>query len=288
MNVCLDFLPNMLYNGKRILCKFCALPRLAFRAQAVFVALLLTIARIPASASDSAIAPITLSLRTEACGEDLVALSLVKDGGGFCGLLLEVGYPEGLAPLRVEKGDIIGKTDLTWIEKGGSIRLLLDGEENLCADGVLAVLWFSVAEARASVLAFSLSCTDGAVLSCDTCSFLPVNALTYGAVCRRRPCADQEIRFSTIAENGTIRLTVDASACLGAGVRVCLADMSAGELTEYITAGVTASDGVFATEITVPQTGCVCLILQPVGYRRAGVLLGETRVYCFVNGAFIG
>ena len=288
MNVCLDFLPNMLYNGKRILCKFCALPRLALRVQAVFVALLLTIARIPASASDSAIAPITLSLRTEACGADLVALSLVKDGGGFCGLLLEVGYPEGLAPLRVEKGDIIGKTDLTWIEKGGSIRLLLDGEENLCADGVLAVLWFSVAEKSAPAFAFSLSCVDGVMLLRDTCSFLPVNALTYGAVCSRMSDAAEEIHLFATVERELLRLSLLATACFGAGVRVCLADMSTGELTEYTVAGVIASEGVFATEITAPQTGCVCVILQPVGYRRAGVLLGETRVYCFVNGAFIG
>ena len=232
MNVCLDFLPNMLYNGKRILCKFCALPRLALRVQAIFAALLLTVSQIPASASDSANAPITLSLRTEVCEKDMIALALVKDGGEACGLLLEVGYPSGLLPLQIEKGEAVGETELTWVDKGGTLRLLLDGEENLTADGVLALLWFSVAEKSAPAFAFSLSCVDGVMLSRDTCSFLPVNALTYGSVCRRRPCADQEIRFSTIAENGTIRLTVDASACLGAGVRVCLADMSAGELTE--------------------------------------------------------
>ena len=278
----------MLYNGKRILCKFCALPCLALRVQAIFAALLLTVSQIPASASDSANAPITLSLRTEVCEEDLIALALVKDGGEACGLLLEVGYPNGLLPLQVEKGEVIGATELTWVDKGGTLRLLLDGEENLTADGVLALLWFSVTEKSAPAFAFSLSCVDGVMLSRDTCSFLPVNALAYGAVCRRMPDAAEEIRLFATVERELLRLSLLAAACFGAGIRVCLADMSTGELTEYTVAGVVASNGVFATEITVPQTGCVCVILQPVGYRRAGALVGETRAYCFVNGAFIG
>lgn len=288
MNVCLDFLLNLLYNGKRILCKFFASPLFVRRAWTIALSWLLLLAQIPVSASDGGEDELALSLRTEVCEEGRVGIALVKSGGAFCGLLLEVGYPDTLSLGEVEKGDLLGEAELTWICRDGLVRLLLDGKENLTADGVLAVLWFSLSDMGAPAFAFSLSCADGAVLSREGDALLPVTAVACGTVCGRMPKDGGEVLLLATAESGSLRLSVMAPACFASGVKICLADMKTGELTEYIMAGAVASGRAFVTEIEIPRDGCVCVLVQPVGYRRADTLYGDVRVYCFVNGAFMG
>ena len=212
MNVCLDFLLNLLYNGKRILCKFFACPKFVRRAWSLCLSFLLLIGQIPVCASDETEGQLTLFLQTEACEGDRVGIALVKSGGEFCGLLLEVGYPDTLAPLEVEKGDGLGETELTWILRDGLVRLLLDGVENHATDGVLAVLWFSLSDMREIAFAFSLSCAEGVVLSHEENALLPVAAVTFGMVCQRTPLTDGGILLFAAVESGSLCVSVFAPA----------------------------------------------------------------------------
>ncbi len=250
--VCIDNLPKLLYNEKRILCIF---------------GILLVLSQIWTAPAAADAPPTPGAVLTAACtlSEDgsLAVLLRAEEPVTLCGFLLKVSFDrKGLSLLDVSPGAYMEGLTLTAVPTEDGLLLLCDGEENITCCGTLLQLVLAPAEGDLpadAVLSFSFF---------EAYRFEGERPLSI-----RLLCADLTVpgptalavSVTTRREGTTLCIlpTVSCRAGLFARLSVTLVDLNAQAVSRLALYAVRGGrDQVPLAPLSLPQAGQYCLILE--------------------------
>ena len=296
LKVYIDNLTKLLYNKKRMLCRF-----LRF---CVFVILAVAVSAVKTDAVaqnwSAYISPLLFAEDTNAdkreelflfcrqesvaSGECLLTLALHEDTW-LCGILLEIGYPQNLRLLEVER--IVGGDHavVSCADLGDRVRVLLDSPSNVYLEGDLIRFRFS--NDGADDLRFEIS--NVTAYSFGEGDLVPLR-LSVAKDCEEDRADELSASVSSVAltqSNEILELGFSVflpSGCFAAGARVFLVDLVAHSISDFRLVGVVREHGFFAGSVDLLPNGKYCVIVEPLGYRRGKVEKGEERCYYIENG----
>jgi hypothetical protein len=293
--VCIDFLLKLLYNGKRMLCNFSSRRAIVAVAVSVCAILLPWGGVVPLSADSGLAEEVVFSASAEVFAEgDGVLLSLIKNGGQpFCGAMLELQYPEELTLSEVASVDFPAGARLSYRDRNGSLRILIDSPRNMELSGVVAKFRFSLKKECEDISALSRFAFRGVsevYAFAENASLVSLSVRTEDgeiAAKSEKFCETPQLLCASQTEDGKLSVTVISHLCFAGGFEISVIEPGEGRLTRYTEVGILSQEGSRCADVVIPQDGIVCLIVSPLGYRRDGVRYGDMHVFCFLNGVLL-
>ena len=296
LKVYIDNLTKLLYNKKRMLCRF-----LRF---CVFVILVVAVSAVKSNAVtqnlSACISPVLFAEDTDedegkehflfcrqesvASGECLLTLAL-RDGAWLCGILLEISYPQNLHLLEVER--IVGGDHavVSCADLGDRVRVLLDSSTNVYLEGDLIRFRFS--NDGSDDLQFKIS--NVTAYAFGEGELVSLRLLVAKDCEEDRPdvfsASVSSVALTQNNESLGLGFSVSLpSGCFAAGARVFLVDLVAHSISDFQLVGVVRERGFFVGGVDLLSDGKCCVIIEPLGYRRGKVEKGEACCYYIENG----
>lgn len=289
MKVYIDNLTNLLYNKKRMLCRF-----VRFLALAALVIATVTFSTAGSAVRQSAfISPLFFgeSAADKAfllCDQVLLENGEVLFSIGFaeeallCGMLLELQYPPDVQLLSVERSVDCGDAVLSCADFGDRVRVLFDCCGNVYMAGELLRLRFVSDGIEDVQICFS----EASAFVFDENVIVPLQLCFEkddGPLQSEEPSAS--VALSRDEDSLGAHFSVSPpQGCFAAGVRVFLVDPVAYRVNDFLCVGVVCENGAFSGKINLPIKGKYCAILEVLGYCRGGVIKGVTYCYYIVDG----
>lgn len=287
MKVCIDNLPNLLYNEKRMLCKI-----IRKRVLAVFLTVAVwqsAVVLTPLASGYEEPVGLSACIVTEMSDDGILTVSILLDGGAdFCGILLELSRPTGFELLAAESAVLPDSAVLSCFLSDERVRILIDCDSNMTVEGELAVLRFAPSgelqgEAEDDPVAQVVFLAgdaylweDGALIS------LPVSVKNAG---RER---EQATSLLMTCEKGYVSVNLVQTSqpgCFAVGFDVFTVDLDSQVLERYLYVGVCGAGDSFESPcLVLPDRGSFCIIVRTLGYHRLGAVASEDQVYCIIDG----
>ena len=224
-----------------------------------------------------------IRLEGEERGGELEVAVCLDSSGGICGALLDVVY-DADEFLLLSVGAECGLS-LSYVDRGGAVRILLDGVENCDAECALARIYFIRRAGRDGTAEFFIGgaeayslCAEGIVEAEITVGGGVYVGGTGADFCEGVELVSVSARLSEVGE---VELGISLSAfgdAFSVGARMFFVDFGGGgECGEILVSSVGASRGG-----TVPcglgVRGACCVVITPIAYVGRRRIEGEKRV----------
>ncbi len=211
----------------------------------------------------------------------------LKSDNGIAAMLGELSYNAELFLFLGSGSDIM---NVTCEDLGGSVRFLLDMNEDSPSECLLATFYFMRIGRGDGDFAVRLDSEVGCVHFCEGGSLNAVNIalpapLTVNDTVQddvesavSLPCMLSLSFESREGEASLIKLEVSAPDRFAAGVRLFAVDIESGESREYYILGISRSDGSFYGRAEIELYKKTAVVITAVGYGRSEMILGEKRI----------
>jgi hypothetical protein len=258
---------------------------------------------ITASARDGGKERLEMSFKAEMSGDRLTLTQTVSDAL-LCGYIGELEYDHtAFSFLGAEKNRAEGDNFcLSYAEKDGKVRFLLDSDENVGESGEIVSFCFEYLGDEDGMFAFSVYPIDDAYFF-DGKELAPIEVAPFGVAVKCKAEKNDsvlpsvELTEALVTETNALRLSCvsrgfDLSFC---GLSVSVVDLDGQVIVRYYLtkalfpfSNETTADGSrdFCFELDIP-TGNASVIVTPLVYDRCGERLGESKVYYFSDAELI-
>lgn len=299
--VCVDIFLKLSYNVKRILSKFrvfvAEVPKIILFVMLFLIAILLSALPIGSVEEENFHGEMRISINAESEENGGAAVTLFADGAkGFCGFFTEIIYNGGLLELiSVRQGDAVEELNLSYLDVGGRISVLVDGGQNSCG-GEIAEFVFAPKDQThsegAALQKLEFCAVNGTAYTKTDCGFERLSVIGSAVAVdlseNNRGTFFAEVIFSSDGGGELCLSFAPKDVCCFSGVRVVISELYGGDRREYLVASAMSSrKNEFCGAVPILTDKKYVVVAEAVAWDRGGIRFGEEHVYIIDNGGIL-